>query len=809
MHSADRTSLARGAVRCWMALTFAAVALASCADGFSPLSSATAPVELVAAAVRTDAIRLTWAPVAQVNIQSYVIERRTDLSGPFNEVAQVPRSTLEQVTWIDTDVKPETYYGYRVIAVTGVGDRSPASVIAGARTPSRPGIDIVTSTIATAAGAIDPDGYEILIAGPDTIRATVGVDTRRRFSPLRVGRYRVTLNGLVSRCAVVGQATLDVDVTDTSATTISPVLYQVSCRDPNRGDIAVSVAVTGAALDDSFLIDVLGQAADSTLPTSERTFSSRRELPRTSPRTVFTNVRPGTYNVRIDSIASNCVLTGTVSRTVTVTPLGEPGVTFAIACRGSAPPVSSAPFVWRNRWSAASAAPGSSVTLQTTLDLSARAGQGVRGVQAVILFNPAVLRFEEEIAGQLPDLVVGTNTPGRLSLIAATTGSLRTGVVNLGSYRFTVIGASGQSVATSTSGILASSTVPFGDSVRVEEDTLSIGAGSGSANQPPVAQITGPVTGTVGTALSFSGSGSTDPDGTIVSYAWTFGDNTTATVASPGKTYATAGTFTVTLTVTDNRGVTASRTASVTITNLGTPPVGTAPIARANGPYTGQVGTALALSSAGTTNATSFSWSLGNGQTASGASPTVTYATAGTYTLVLTASGANGATSIAQATATITAPPPATNTRPLIWRNLVQAYDVANNSIALQIVYDLNANVTETPGAEALRSFTVDSLKWDASKLQFLSLNYGPGMVDVATNQPGASSGRLLLRASTSPGLDQGNLVIATIRFRPISGSGQTVTTSTFLGALIGTAATNSFSYNSRTSVVEGQFTLP
>jgi len=132
-----------------------------------------------------------------------------------------------------------------------------------------------------------------------------------------------------------------------------------------------------------------------------------------------------------------------------------------------------------------------------------------------------------------------------------------------------------------------------------------------------------------------------------------------------------------------------------------------------------------------------------------------------------------------------------------------------NNSVALQIVYDLNTNIPETPGPEALRSFVVDSLKWDATRLQFLSLNYGPGMVNVATSQPGASAGRLILSASTTPGLDQGNLVIATIRFRPVGAPGQAVMTSTFLGPLLGTAATNSFSYNSKTSTVEGQFTVP
>ncbi len=48
---------------------------------------------------------------------------------------------------------------------------------------------------------------------------------------------------------------------------------------------------------------------------------------------------------------------------------------------------------------------------------------------------------------------------------------------------------------------------------------------------------------------------STDSDGTIASRSWDFGDGTTSTAANPGKTYATAGTYTVTLTVTDNGGL--------------------------------------------------------------------------------------------------------------------------------------------------------------------------------------------------------------------------------------------------------------
>lgn len=61
-------------------------------------------------------------------------------------------------------------------------------------------------------------------------------------------------------------------------------------------------------------------------------------------------------------------------------------------------------------------------------------------------------------------------------------------------------------------------------------------------------------TGVAPLAVTFSGSGSSDPDGTISSYAWNFGDGTTGSGSSVSKTFSAAGTYTVTLTVTDNRG---------------------------------------------------------------------------------------------------------------------------------------------------------------------------------------------------------------------------------------------------------------
>ena len=95
----------------------------------------------------------------------------------------------------------------------------------------------------------------------------------------------------------------------------------------------------------------------------------------------------------------------------------------------------------------------------------------------------------------------------------------------------------------------------------------------------PVANVGGPYSGAVGTAVNVNGSGSQDPTGTITTYAWNWGDGAGAasSSATAAHTYASNGTFTVTLTVTDNGGASAvaTTTASIVALAVDSPPVAT------------------------------------------------------------------------------------------------------------------------------------------------------------------------------------------------------------------------------------------
>ncbi|MCG3116672.1 MAG: PKD domain-containing protein [Candidatus Manganitrophus sp. SA1] len=91
-----------------------------------------------------------------------------------------------------------------------------------------------------------------------------------------------------------------------------------------------------------------------------------------------------------------------------------------------------------------------------------------------------------------------------------------------------------------------------------------------AGNQPPVASFSAsPTSGSVPLAVSFNASASSDPDGSIATFSWNFGDGTTGSGVTTGHTYQNSGTFTATLTVTDNSGAQNSTTRTISVQSTG------------------------------------------------------------------------------------------------------------------------------------------------------------------------------------------------------------------------------------------------
>src|SRR3989454_513881 len=155
----------------------------------------------------------------------------------------------------------------------------------------------------------------------------------------------------------------------------------------------------------------------------------------------------------------------------------------------------------------------------------------------------------------------------------------------------------------------------------------------GDSGHPPIASFTAtPNPAIVSSPVAFDASGSSDPDGNIVSYAWNFGDSTGASGVSVAHTYLTFGTFNATLTVTDNESFMATAYRHIVVR---APPIASFTAT----PSPAVVGASVTFDASGSHDPdgmiVSYTWEFGDSTGGTGVVATHAYANPGVFTVNL------------------------------------------------------------------------------------------------------------------------------------------------------------------------------
>lgn len=162
------------------------------------------------------------------------------------------------------------------------------------------------------------------------------------------------------------------------------------------------------------------------------------------------------------------------------------------------------------------------------------------------------------------------------------------------------------------------------------------------SNQPPTVNVTAsPTSGKAPLTVMFFGSG-VDQDGVVTGYLWSFGDGSTSTQQTVSHTYQSQGTYEAVLTVTDDKGATASKAIQITVYPANVPPMLNAEATPTKGSPPLTV-TFRAEASDPDGQVVSLLWDFGDGVTSQQASVQHTYLVEGTYTAYVKVKDNDGA----------------------------------------------------------------------------------------------------------------------------------------------------------------------
>ena len=355
-------------------------------------------------------------------------------------------------------------------------------------------------------------------------------------------------------------------------------------------------------------------------------------------------------------------------------------------------------------------------------------------------------------------------TPISIHVYAAPTASFTYSVLANGSIQFTDT-STGEPTSWSWSfpgGITSAQQNPVvslasGSSVSL---TVSNIAGSNTAtttitgNSPPVANFSIAPASTVafGTTVTFTSTSSDPNTGDVLTYSWDFGDPTSAlpgTGQAATHSYATPGTYQVTLTVSDGHGGVSSKSQAITVTN--SPPVASFTVSPST---TTGIDAQLTFTSTSTdpnNDIAGYTWDFDNGLTASGPVATTTFGDPGNYTVTLTVTDSHGGVSTKSQRITVLADkPPAVSL----------SFSPANPRVGDNVRF--SASASDPDG-------TVSNIDWDLDNDGLF--DDGTGSV-VNASFTTAGSRIVAVRATD-------NMGVATIAFRTVdvTGSGSTAST--------------------------------
>lgn len=175
------------------------------------------------------------------------------------------------------------------------------------------------------------------------------------------------------------------------------------------------------------------------------------------------------------------------------------------------------------------------------------------------------------------------------------------------------------------------------------ESGFSNEASATVSSSAPVADFASNITsGHAPLSVTFTSTSS----GNITGYSWNFGDGTTGTAQNPSHSYGTAGTYTVSLSVTGPSGTNTSTKASYiniwqpTVTSQ--PPIAGFTVDKTSG--TAPLAVNFASTSTGSISA--HNWTFGDGTSSTAQNPSHAYSAAGSYTVALTVTGSGGSNSM-------------------------------------------------------------------------------------------------------------------------------------------------------------------